>query len=88
MVESSIGVVTVSGAGSSWTNSSWLRVGNNGDGALTIEDGGAVSNTDGFIAYSSSSTGAATVSGAGFDLEQYAATSLSAYPARHSDHRR
>ena len=38
------GAVTVTGAGSSWTNSGLLSVGTNGTGALTIANGGVVSN--------------------------------------------
>jgi T5SS/PEP-CTERM-associated repeat protein/autotransporter-associated beta strand protein len=40
----SAGTMTVDGAGSAWTNSSDLRVGNFGSGTLTIGNGGAVSN--------------------------------------------
>ena len=66
------GAVTVSGAGSTWTNS-WLipsattdlYVGYEGDGALEIADAGVVSNTSGYIGYESGSGGAVTVSGAG-----------------------
>jgi T5SS/PEP-CTERM-associated repeat protein len=39
----STGTVTVTGAGSKWTNSSTLIVGNSGSGALTITSGGLVS---------------------------------------------
>ena len=61
----STGAATVSGAGSTWTNSSELYVGYEGDGALEITDGGVVSNTIGEIGYESGSTGAVTVSGVG-----------------------
>jgi T5SS/PEP-CTERM-associated repeat protein/autotransporter-associated beta strand protein len=54
--------VTVSGAGSSWTNSSDLYV---GTGTLTIQNGGAMSNGIGYIGYNPGSSGTVTVSGAG-----------------------
>ncbi len=59
------GTVTVSGAGSTWTNSAFLEVGHGGSGTLNISDGGAVSNTDGYISFGSNSSGAVTVGGAG-----------------------
>jgi T5SS/PEP-CTERM-associated repeat protein len=59
------GMVTVTGAGSTWTNSGLLSVGTNGAGTLTIANGGAVSNTDGFIGFATGSQGAVTVTGAG-----------------------
>ncbi len=55
---------TVTGAGSKWTNSGDLRVGNSGNGALTIEAGGEVSNTTGYLGIASG-TGTVTVTGAG-----------------------
>lgn len=42
--------VTVTGAGSSWTNTSILSVGSIGTSTLTIEAGGEVTNVNGFIA--------------------------------------
>jgi len=60
------GTVTVDGAGSSWTTSANLFVGQNGTGTLTIKNGGAVSSVaDGYIGYSAASTGTVTVTGAG-----------------------
>ena len=47
----STGAVTVDGAGSTWTNSGDLYVGNSGTGTLTIRNGGTVSNGFGFIGY-------------------------------------
>ena len=62
----STGAATVDGAGSAWTNSSDLYAGVlSGTGTLTIQNGGAVSNSDGFFGYSAGLTGAATVDGAG-----------------------
>jgi T5SS/PEP-CTERM-associated repeat protein/autotransporter-associated beta strand protein len=55
----------VDGAGSTWTNSGELYVGASGDGTLTIRNGGAVSNSIGYIGMDSGTTGAATVDGAG-----------------------
>jgi outer membrane autotransporter protein len=64
----STGTVIVSGtdangSASSWINSGWLEVGTYGTGMLTIEGGGAVSNTDGYIGRFSGSTGTVIVSG-------------------------
>ena len=64
-VAGSQGAVTVTGAGSSWTNGGLLSVGTNGTGALTIANGGAVSNTNGFIGFATGSQGATTVTGTG-----------------------
>ncbi|MDP8998392.1 MAG: autotransporter domain-containing protein, partial [Pseudomonadota bacterium] len=68
----STGAATVDGPGSTWTNSQDLSVGGSGDGnpnavrgTLTIRNGGAVSNINGFIGYDSGSTGVVTVDGAG-----------------------
>lgn len=60
----STGLVTVTGAGSSWSTSS-LAVGNNGDGTLNIEDGGIVSSGTGHVGFDGSSTSVATVTGTG-----------------------
>ena len=43
------GAVTVTGAGSTWTNTGNLFIGFSGTGALSIESGGAVSNAEGDI---------------------------------------
>jgi fibronectin-binding autotransporter adhesin len=64
----STGTVTVSGSGSQWTNnsgSSGLSVGYSGNGTLNVQNGGTVSNTQGFIGNAQGSMGAVTVSGAG-----------------------
>ncbi len=60
-----IGSATVTGAGSKWTNSAHLLVGNNGFGTLNVDAGGAVTNTDGIIGIGPARTGIATVTGAG-----------------------
>jgi len=57
--------VTVSGTGSTWTNSGWLLVGDEGDGTLDIANGGALSSEQGHIGSWIGSTGTVTVSGAG-----------------------
>ncbi len=62
------GTVTVTGAGSAWTNSGSLYVGDTGNGTLTISNGGAVSNTDGHVGNNGAlrgTSGAVTVDGAG-----------------------
>ena len=59
------GTATVDGAGSKWTNYSFLYVGNSGTGTLNIQNGGQVSNYDGYLGHSSGSSGTATVDGTG-----------------------
>ncbi|CAD5277914.1 conserved exported hypothetical protein [Bosea sp. 62] len=60
-----IGTVTVTGAGSTWTNSAELLVGYSGTGTLAVENGGKVSNTIGSVGRNAGSTGTVTVTGAG-----------------------
>ncbi|WP_421917298.1 autotransporter outer membrane beta-barrel domain-containing protein [Mesorhizobium sp.] len=63
------GTVVVAGAGSTWTNSTALVVGGDlttgGTGALTIENGGTVSNGATAIGYAADSNGSVTVTGTG-----------------------
>jgi len=61
-----MGTVTVDGAGSTWTNSAPLVVGNEGDGTVTVQHGGVASTTnDSRVGNLSGSVGTATVTGAG-----------------------
>ena len=60
-----IGTVTVTGPGSTWTNSHELLLGSLGSGTLSIQNGGAVSNANSFVGAFTGSTGTATVSGPG-----------------------
>jgi len=65
----SAGAATVTGTGSSWTNTGNLNVGNSGTGTLNIQSGGSVSSTsDTRIGYNAGSTGTATVDGSGSSL--------------------
>lgn len=57
-------IVLVTGAGSTWTNSRNLFIGNLSNGRLTIENGGSVSNASGFIA-ASGGNGTVTVTDIG-----------------------
>ncbi|MBE0580113.1 autotransporter domain-containing protein [Devosia sp.] len=60
------GTMTVSGTGSSFEAASYtIYVGNEGTGELNIEDGGAVSNTYGFVGDDAGSVGTANVDGMG-----------------------
>jgi fibronectin-binding autotransporter adhesin len=62
------GVATISGAGSAWTISSSLSIGNGFGGtfgALHIAAGGTVSNTAGFLGGGFTGNGTATVDGSG-----------------------
>ena len=63
----SSGLATVSGTGSTWANNNAeLYVGNLGSGELRIEAGGQASNRTGYLGRYSTSTGTATVTGAGW----------------------
>jgi T5SS/PEP-CTERM-associated repeat protein len=59
------GDVTVRGAQSAWINSGSLTVGSQGMGELTIEEGGQVANTIGWVASSAGSVGSVIVTGEG-----------------------
>jgi T5SS/PEP-CTERM-associated repeat protein len=59
------GTATVTGSGSSWSNSHGLLVGFFGNGELSVLNGGSVSNAQGYIGYGTGSHGIVTVSGAG-----------------------
>jgi T5SS/PEP-CTERM-associated repeat protein len=61
----SSGTVTVTGAGSEWTNYSSLYVGRSGSGTLAIEAAGRVDSSGGNLGETSGSTGTATVTGNG-----------------------
>jgi len=62
------GVVSVTGTGSAWTNSSALYVGAHGTGTLNILNGGTVSDDIGLLGYVAGSTGIVTVDGTGSNL--------------------
>lgn len=59
------GSVIVDGAGSTWTNSTGLIVGDSGTGRLTITNGGVVVSSGGFVGSATGSIGVVTVDGAG-----------------------
>lgn len=59
----STGQATVTGSGSAWNNANPLHVGRGGDGELLVEQGGTVTNTDGFIGVQSTAIGQVTLSG-------------------------
>ena len=60
------GTVTVTGAGSTWTNTGSVVVGGLGTGALTIQNGGTVNSSGGgSVGQSVGSTGTVTVTGPG-----------------------
>ncbi|MBZ9868429.1 autotransporter outer membrane beta-barrel domain-containing protein, partial [Mesorhizobium sp. CA15] len=60
-----VGTATVDGAGSTWTNTGDLDVGEFGTGTLTISNDGTVSNDSGTIGAQAGSIGAVTVDGTG-----------------------
>jgi T5SS/PEP-CTERM-associated repeat protein/autotransporter-associated beta strand protein len=53
------------GAGGTWTNSSELRVGVSGIGAMTIQGGGMVQSATASLGYSASGSGTVVITGAG-----------------------
>jgi len=55
------GKVTITGEGSSWTNTGLFAVGENGSGELLIEEGGALYNSTGRIGIANGFTGTAIV---------------------------
>ena len=61
----STGVVTVDGAGSTWTTIGEFYLGQGGNGTLTVRNGGTLSSDTAYIGSDSGSTGVATVDGAG-----------------------
>ncbi len=62
----STGAVTVAGSGSQWdTDINDMMVGRNGDGELSILDGGTVHNHNGYIGYADGTNGTVTVAGSG-----------------------
>ncbi|MFN3932531.1 MAG: autotransporter-associated beta strand repeat-containing protein, partial [Brevundimonas sp.] len=63
--DGSVGEVTVTGGGSTWTNSDNLYVGVFGTGALTVADAGAVLSLNGFIGGEPGAIGEVTITGAG-----------------------
>ena len=55
--------MTVTGPNATWTNSGNLYVGFSGTGTLTIQSGGTVTDTFGYIGYNPGSSGTVTVAG-------------------------
>ena len=58
---STVTVGSIQTSSAEWTNSSNLYVGYDGTGVLMVQEGGHVSNSDGFIARKGGSTGTVTV---------------------------
>jgi len=61
----SMGTATVTGAGSLWTSSVELKIGESGTGTLNVEDGGMVSSDVSNVGLNAGGVGMATVTGAG-----------------------
>lgn len=61
--QGSVGVATVTGAGSSWQSFGSLSVGYEGSGALTIADGALVQSSDGYVGYWYDTAGEVLVTG-------------------------
>ena len=60
-----LGTVTVTGAGSTWSNAGGVVVGGQGMGTLTIQDGGTVNSGGGSVGLAVGSNGTVTVTGPG-----------------------
>jgi T5SS/PEP-CTERM-associated repeat protein/autotransporter-associated beta strand protein len=60
-----LGTVTVTDAGSNWSNAGSVVVGGQGTGTLTIQNGGTVTSGGGSVGLSAGSNGAVTVTGPG-----------------------
>ena len=60
-----LGTVTVTDAGSNWSNAGSVVVGGQGTGTLTIQDGGTVNSGGGSVGLSVGSNGMVTVTGPG-----------------------
>jgi T5SS/PEP-CTERM-associated repeat protein len=69
LLEGSFGEATITGPDSQWINAGRIYVGEFGNGALTIEDGGVVSSALVFVGTREGTVGSVTVSGAGSRLE-------------------
>lgn len=61
----SVGNVSVSGPGSTWSNTGDLTVGGSGTGMLNLSSGGQLSNAIGYLGHSAGSNGSATIDGNG-----------------------
>jgi T5SS/PEP-CTERM-associated repeat protein len=61
----STGVVTVEGAGSTWTTDQSFFVGYQGGGTLSVVDRGSIHSSGGFLGMNSTATGLVTVQGTG-----------------------
>ncbi|TWU28477.1 hypothetical protein [Bythopirellula polymerisocia] len=61
----SMGIVTVEGAGSTWTNSGSIHIGHEGNGTLHIAGGATVTSNSSLIGLASYSIGTVNVSGGG-----------------------
>ena len=59
------GMVTITGAGSTWTDNNGLTVGNSGNGTLMITDGGSLTSTGTALGGGFAASGTATVTGPG-----------------------
>jgi len=62
------GMATVTGAGSTWTQTDGLTVGNSGNGTLTVSNGGSLTTTGLLIGSGFGASGNVTVTGAGSTL--------------------
>jgi T5SS/PEP-CTERM-associated repeat protein len=58
------GALTVTGAGSQWESTQWLRLGVAGNASLTAEDAALLDTQDAYLGYGQSATATATVTGA------------------------
>jgi T5SS/PEP-CTERM-associated repeat protein len=59
----SIGTVSVTGG--EWSNAGWRKIGEFGQGTITVASGGTIRNTSAWLGYETGSSGTATITGAG-----------------------
>jgi fibronectin-binding autotransporter adhesin len=57
--------VKIDGGGSAWNNSSYLRIGDSGNGTVNVTNGGNITCSGCNVGYSSGSTGTATIANTG-----------------------
>ena len=77
--EGSSGSATVTGPGSTWTNSGILNVGYGGTGMLDITNGGVVTNQLGYLGFTAGSSGAVAVNGSGSEMTAISANVIGVY---------
>lgn len=76
-----IGTLIVAGSGTTFTVSSHMRPGFEGNGTLQVLDGAVVSNSDGYVGFYSNSVGTVVVDGAGSHWDSSGGVDIGLYGA-------